>query len=84
MSMYLFNFCSFLYVGCSLHAEQQEQLKVICNKFKEQVNQHLQDCRSTFEGLEVYQTEFKGAVEKQSMTSSLLLDSVLFCWVNSY
>lgn len=56
--------------------EQQEQLKVICNKFKEQVNQHLQDCRSTFEGLEVYQTEFKGAVEKQKASHRKLVSQV--------
>ncbi|ONI14670.1 hypothetical protein PRUPE_3G001600 [Prunus persica] len=53
--------------------EQQEHLKVIYDKFKEQVNQHLQDCRSTFEGLDVYQTEFKGTVEKQKASHRKLL-----------
>ncbi|PQQ12074.1 charged multivesicular body protein 7 isoform X1 [Prunus yedoensis var. nudiflora] len=53
--------------------EQQEHLKVIYDKFKEQVNQHLQDCRSTLEGLEVYQTEFKGTVEKQKASHRKLL-----------
>ncbi|XP_008227768.1 PREDICTED: uncharacterized protein LOC103327247 [Prunus mume] len=53
--------------------EQQEHLKVIYDKFKEQVNQHLQDCRSTLEGLEVYQTEFKGTVEKQRASHRKLL-----------
>ncbi|XP_062003946.1 meiosis-specific protein ASY3 [Rosa rugosa] len=56
--------------------EQQGQLKVICDKFKEQINQHLQDCRSTFEGLEVYQTEFKGTVEKQKASHRKLVSQV--------
>ncbi|KAL6225603.1 hypothetical protein ACLB2K_004452 [Fragaria x ananassa] len=56
--------------------EQQGQLKVICDKFKEQVNQHLQDCRSTIEGLEVYQTEFKGTVEKQKASHRKLVSQV--------
>ncbi|KAM0960890.1 hypothetical protein ACFX2C_025872 [Malus domestica] len=53
--------------------EQQEQLKVIYDKFKEQVNQHLQECKSTLEGLEVYQTEFKGTVDKQKASHRKLL-----------
>ncbi|KAL6219671.1 hypothetical protein ACLB2K_007430 [Fragaria x ananassa] len=56
--------------------EQQGQLKVICDKFKEQVNQHLQDCRNTIEGLEVYQTEFKGTVEKQKASHGKLVSQV--------
>lgn len=60
------------------HAEQQEQLKLMNEKFKEQVNQHLQDCRSTFEGLEAQQLEFKGNVEKQSMLSFVALYVHLF------
>ncbi|KAF3436619.1 hypothetical protein FNV43_RR23711 [Rhamnella rubrinervis] len=53
--------------------EQQEQLKLIYEKFKDQVNQHLQDCRSTFEGLEAEQLEFKGNVEKQKASHRKLL-----------
>ncbi|KAM2269598.1 hypothetical protein ACFX1S_047576 [Malus domestica] len=56
--------------------EQQEQLKVIYDKFKEQVNQHLQECRSTLEGLEVYLTEFKGTVDKQKASHRKLLVQV--------
>ncbi|XP_050370017.1 meiosis-specific protein ASY3 [Argentina anserina] len=56
--------------------EQQGQLKVICDKFKEQINQHLQDCKSTFEGLDVYQTEFKGTVEKQKASHRKLVSQV--------
>ncbi|KAB2612234.1 hypothetical protein D8674_034550 [Pyrus ussuriensis x Pyrus communis] len=56
--------------------EQQEQLKVIYDKFKEQVNQHLQECRSTLEGLEVYLTEFKGTVDKQKASHKKLLVQV--------
>ncbi|KAF8387590.1 hypothetical protein HHK36_026243 [Tetracentron sinense] len=46
--------------------EQQERLKLIHEKFKEEVNQHLQDCRSTLEELEAYQIELKGTAERQS------------------
>lgn len=48
--------------------EQQEQLKLIHEKFKEEVNQHIQECRSTFEAIEEDQLEIKGTVEKQSMS----------------
>ncbi|XP_060676356.1 meiosis-specific protein ASY3 isoform X1 [Ziziphus jujuba] len=53
--------------------EQQEQLKLIYEKFKEEVDQHLQDCRSTFEGLEADQLEFKGNMEKQKALQRKLL-----------
>lgn len=60
------------------HAEQQEQLKLMYEKFKEQVNQHLQDCRSTFEGLEAEESEFRGNAEKQSMISFCFLYAFIF------
>lgn len=39
---------------------------MIYSKFKEQINQHLQDCKSSFEGLEEEQKEFKVTLEKRS------------------
>jgi len=50
-----------------LHAEQQERLKLIHDKFKEEVNQHLLDCRSIQEELESYNLELKGTADWQSM-----------------
>ncbi|GKB32740.1 meiosis-specific protein ASY3 [Tanacetum coccineum] len=44
--------------------EQQEQLKGIYEKFKEEVDQHLEKCRRTLEGLD--QVQVKGMVEKQN------------------
>ncbi|KAM7495750.1 hypothetical protein LguiA_020164 [Lonicera macranthoides] len=58
---------------CSPVEEQQEKLKVVHERFKQEVNQHIQDCRSTFEGLEAHQMEFKGAVEKQKASHRKLL-----------
>uniref|UniRef100_A0A1D1XWQ6 Meiosis-specific protein ASY3-like coiled-coil domain-containing protein n=1 Tax=Anthurium amnicola TaxID=1678845 RepID=A0A1D1XWQ6_9ARAE len=49
----------------STFLEQQEKLKAIHEKFKEEVNQHLVDCRGTLEELEAYQEELKGNVERQ-------------------
>lgn len=63
------------------HAEQQEQLKLIYEKFKEEVDQHLQDCRSTFEGLEADQLEFKGNMEKQS--TSMFVASYIYWFSNT-
>ncbi|XP_059438624.1 meiosis-specific protein ASY3 isoform X2 [Corylus avellana] len=45
--------------------EQQQQLNLIHEKFKEDINQYLQDCRSTLEGMEAHHIELKGTVEKQ-------------------
>lgn len=45
--------------------EQQKQLKLINEKFKEDINQYLQDCTSTLEGMEADHIELKGTVEKQ-------------------
>ncbi|KAJ4954864.1 hypothetical protein NE237_011647 [Protea cynaroides] len=53
--------------------EQQERLKVIQDKFKEEVNQHLQDSMSTLEELEVYKGDLKGAAEKQKASHQKLL-----------
>ncbi|KAK1356724.1 hypothetical protein POM88_049980 [Heracleum sosnowskyi] len=53
--------------------EQQEQLKGIYERFRNEVNMHLQDCRSTFEGLESHQTEFRDIVEKQKASHGKLM-----------
>jgi len=50
-----------------LFAEHQERLKVIHDKFKEEVNQHLLDCRSILEELEAYNLELKGTADLQSV-----------------
>ncbi|KAG5078771.1 hypothetical protein JHK86_002836 [Glycine max] len=44
--------------------------------FKEEVNQHLQDCRSTVEDLEADQIEIKRAMEKQRVAHKKLLSQV--------
>ncbi|XP_042475459.1 meiosis-specific protein ASY3 isoform X2 [Macadamia integrifolia] len=53
--------------------EQQERLKVIQDKFKEEVNQHLQDSKSTLEELEAYKMDLKGAAAKQKASHRKLL-----------
>ncbi|GLT31764.1 hypothetical protein SLA2020_064740 [Shorea laevis] len=53
--------------------EQQEQLKLIHEKFKEDINHHLLDCRSTLEGLEAHQIELKGTLKKQKASHQKLL-----------
>lgn len=50
-----------------MFTEQQQQLKHINKKFKEEVNQHLQDCRNSLQELEAQQIAFKGIMEKKSM-----------------
>ncbi|XP_020225457.1 meiosis-specific protein ASY3 [Cajanus cajan] len=56
--------------------DQQKQLRLIYSKFKEEVSQHLQDCRSTVEDLEADQTEIKRAMEKQRLAHKKLLSQV--------
>ncbi|GKB76952.1 START-like domain-containing protein [Tanacetum coccineum] len=53
--------------------EQQEQLKGIYEKFKEEVDQHLEKCRRTLEGLETHQVQVKGMVEKQKVSHKKFL-----------
>ncbi|GKV23335.1 hypothetical protein SLEP1_g33074 [Rubroshorea leprosula] len=53
--------------------EQQEQLKLIHEKFKEDINHHLLDCRSTLEALEAHQIELKGTLKKQKASHQKLL-----------
>lgn len=47
--------------------EQQEQLKLILQNFKEDIHHHLLDCNSILEGMEAHQIELKGIMKKQSM-----------------
>ncbi|TKY52397.1 hypothetical protein E2542_SST23919 [Spatholobus suberectus] len=56
--------------------DQQKQLRLIYNRFKEEVNQHLQDCRSTVDDLEADQIEIKRAMEKQRVAHKKLLSQV--------
>ncbi|CAH9078880.1 unnamed protein product [Cuscuta europaea] len=53
--------------------EQQEQVNAIYEKFKEELNQHLQGCRSTLEHLEEHESELKAAIEKQKVAKRKLL-----------
>ncbi|XVF22209.1 hypothetical protein REPUB_Repub12eG0154000 [Reevesia pubescens] len=53
--------------------EQQEQLKLILEKFKEDIHHHLLDCNSILEGMEVHQIELKGIMKKQKASHQKLL-----------
>lgn len=55
---------------------KQKQLRLIYDRFKEEVNLHLQDCRSTVEDLEADQIEIKGALEKQRVAHKKLISQV--------
>ncbi|KAL2325704.1 hypothetical protein Fmac_024762 [Flemingia macrophylla] len=56
--------------------DQQNQLRLIYNRFKQEVSRHLQDCRSTVEDLEADQTDIKRSVEKQRVAHKKLLSQV--------
>ncbi|TYI19265.1 hypothetical protein ES332_A07G153500v1 [Gossypium tomentosum] len=45
--------------------EQQEQLKLILQNFKEDIHHLLLDCNSILEGMEAHQIELKGIMKKQ-------------------
>ncbi|KAI3946896.1 hypothetical protein MKW98_003459 [Papaver atlanticum] len=53
--------------------EQQERLKLIQDKFKEEINQHIEDCKNTLDDLEAYQIELKENAEKQNASHRKLL-----------
>ncbi|KAF9669181.1 hypothetical protein SADUNF_Sadunf14G0081200 [Salix dunnii] len=53
--------------------EQQEQLKLIHDRFKQDIYQHLQECKISLEGLELHQIDFKGTVKKQKASHQKLL-----------
>ncbi|CAI8603626.1 unnamed protein product [Vicia faba] len=56
--------------------DQQKQLRLIYDRFKEEVNLHMQGCRSTVEDLEADQIEIKGALEKQRVAHKKLISQV--------
>ncbi|XP_072058092.1 meiosis-specific protein ASY3-like [Arachis hypogaea] len=56
--------------------DQQKQLRLICDRFKEEVNLHLQDCKSTIEDLDADQIEIKGSLEKQRVAHKKLISQV--------
>ncbi|KAJ6343848.1 hypothetical protein OIU76_005570 [Salix suchowensis] len=53
--------------------EQQEQLNLIHDRFKQDIYQHLQECKITLDGLESHQIDFKGTAKKQKATHQKLL-----------
>ncbi|KAK8636149.1 hypothetical protein V6N13_004857 [Hibiscus sabdariffa] len=53
--------------------EQQEQLKQILEKFKDDIHHHLFDCNSILEGMEAHQIELKGIMKKQKVSHQKLL-----------
>ncbi|KAK9084474.1 hypothetical protein Scep_030945 [Stephania cephalantha] len=54
--------------------EQQECLSIIYEKFKEDMNNHFEDCQRTLEELKIYQREQKGGAGKlKSLHKKLLL-----------
>ncbi|KAL6008922.1 hypothetical protein ACLOJK_022149 [Asimina triloba] len=56
--------------------EEQGKLKLIHDKFKNELNHHLEQCRSTVEELEAYQIELKSNAEKQkSLQRKLFLEA---------
>ncbi|OMO82310.1 hypothetical protein COLO4_23119 [Corchorus olitorius] len=56
--------------------EKQEQLKLILEKFNEDIHNHLLDCRSTVDGMEAHQIEFKEIMKKQKVSHQKLLMDV--------
>ncbi|KAM7274611.1 hypothetical protein ACFE04_016477 [Oxalis oulophora] len=56
--------------------EHQQQLKLIHEKFKEDLQQHLQDCKGTLEGLEGHRIELKETAKKQKASHQELLSHV--------
>ncbi|XP_060961653.1 meiosis-specific protein ASY3-like [Cannabis sativa] len=53
--------------------EQQEKLQLIYERFKEQINQHLQDCKSSFDGLETDHLQLKETMEKRKISHRKLM-----------
>uniref|UniRef100_A0A453A8S9 Meiosis-specific protein ASY3-like coiled-coil domain-containing protein n=1 Tax=Aegilops tauschii subsp. strangulata TaxID=200361 RepID=A0A453A8S9_AEGTS len=57
----------------STFEEQQEQLRVLHEKFKEEVNQQLLGCKNSLEEFEAYHAELKAVAEKQKASHKKLL-----------
>ncbi|CAN4106545.1 unnamed protein product [Withania somnifera] len=53
--------------------DKQQHLNAIYEKFKEEVTQHLQGCKSTLESLEAHEVEVKATVEKRKASNKKLL-----------
>jgi hypothetical protein len=50
---------------------QQEKLRILHEKFKEEVNKQFQDCSNSLEDFESYHEELKVAAEKQSKFNTM-------------
>ncbi|XP_072146844.1 meiosis-specific protein PAIR3 isoform X2 [Setaria viridis] len=57
----------------STFEEQQEKLRILHEKFKEEVNKQLLDCRTSLEDFESYHAELKGVADKQKSSHKKLL-----------
>uniref|UniRef100_A0ACD6A4Q5 Uncharacterized protein n=2 Tax=Avena sativa TaxID=4498 RepID=A0ACD6A4Q5_AVESA len=57
----------------STFEEKQEQLRLLHEKFKEEVNQQLLGCKNSLEDFEAYHTELKGVADKQKASHRKLL-----------
>lgn len=53
--------------------DKQEELKLIHEKLKHELNQHIQDCRMSIEGMEAQAIELKGNIERQKTSHRRLL-----------
>ncbi|KAJ4892496.1 Uncharacterized protein Rs2_32244 [Raphanus sativus] len=53
--------------------EQQEKMRMIHEKFKDDVGNHLEDFKSTIEGLEANHSELKGSIKKQRTSHQKLI-----------
>lgn len=74
-----------MFASLACGADQQERLKLIHDKFKEEVNQHLSDCRSILEELEAYNMELKEGMDRQSMwTFTVLSDYITHAYLQSF
>ncbi|XP_062205755.1 meiosis-specific protein PAIR3-like [Phragmites australis] len=57
----------------STFEEQQEKLRILHEKFKEEVNNQLLHCRKSVEDFESYHAELKGVADKQKSSHKKLL-----------
>ncbi|PAN47576.1 hypothetical protein PAHAL_9G256000 [Panicum hallii] len=57
----------------STFEEQQENLRILHEKFKEEVNKQLLDCKNSLEDFESYHAELKGVADKQKLSHKKLI-----------
>lgn len=57
----------------STFEDQQEKLRILHERFKEEVNKQLLNCRSSLEDFESYHAELKGVADKQKSSHKKLL-----------